>query len=914
MQTALIARPSLALERASYFARVRGTAMQTALIAVLRRPDGLFARVSRRREPFERPRPAGAAEAVSLAGHDPYAEEVIPLRDAPLARQGALALLPTSWDAVGRVTAFDAPTLAHVLNVLVHTLPDPEAVPDLPPLRFKEPPAPPQPTAAHPRAYQGTKTNPPKPQQPASVDLRPNLCVPRDVNRLLLRLAPLVTEAEPVLDRFDLLPGRFPRLLDDEGRPLDPYLQYCHRAGRESLHALPGPFRRGLLFWLRGCPWEGVRRALGLYWGLGLETNPPLLRCVGRLLATCLTPGALDWIELLLPQPPERRAALAELLVETKVAWEPVPPGLPELLEEVGRDTTDARFRHRVDALLRAVRRGEALDYLRAGFRLADEFDPDYDFDDVGVCDGFPLEAVRAFVRHVRRPPEPGEGTRDRYALTLWDCCARAPGFAPLLAADNWGGLEPDVAYEAVERFVRAAYLSPDDEEGLAWWHVLRARAADLFRFARDTGPPYRLKSLRYLGDLFWSHDDPAGLKRALDDCRTFLPRLCRSPFPINSFPDAVTALTTLAPAPWAEAAGAGDACWLKLEQWARRKNDAWLLGDGLGFLAARAGGWTARAFRSCPHYLCKAASVLGGLGQSLQHEVLHAWQAHPLTAAEIEVLPLRELVLSVEANRPAGVYNPVPRKASDFAHGRRELTPAQEERAGRLLRAGLDAARADLLHRLTLDRLARGLGPTDDSEPVRHALRLQGSVTDNRRGLRRFLRAYFGGRRTYLRDHPVNRRWLERRPWLDANLWANGVECCRDVPGYGPVRLSIEREPLEVLRLGTYVGSCLGVGGSMTDSAAAVLLDVNKRVLYARDAKGTVLARQLLTISEGGRLACHAVYPAAAGDELKRAFGDYDRAFAAALRVEVLAPGAEDETALLLSRSWWDDGAWDLR
>ena len=66
---------------------------------------------------------------------------------------------------------------------------------------------------------------------------------------------------------------------------------------------------------------------------------------------------------------------------------------------------------------------------------------------------------------------------------------------------------------------------------------------------------------------------------------------------------------------------------------------------------------------------------------------------------------------------------------------------------------------------------------------------------------------------------------------------------------------IRLEQDPLEVLKMGTYVGSCLGLGGGLTYSAAAALLDVNKQVLYARDEQGTVIARQLVAISDDNQL-----------------------------------------------------------
>jgi hypothetical protein len=135
------------------------------------------------------------------------------------------------------------------------------------------------------------------------------------------------------------------------------------------------------------------------------------------------------------------------------------------------------------------------------------------------------------------------------------------------------------------------------------------------------------------------------------------------------------------------------------------------------------------------------------------------------------------------------------------------------------------------------------------------------------------------------------------------------------EVPG-----LEIVDQPTPVLRLGTYVGSCLGLGGICAYSAVAVAMDVNKQVLYCRNSSGAVMARQVLAISEAEELVCFGVYPYGVARDLKQAFAEYDRAFARALGLSIHDPdavengGPSSEVALLLASHWWDDDAWDLR
>jgi hypothetical protein len=133
------------------------------------------------------------------------------------------------------------------------------------------------------------------------------------------------------------------------------------------------------------------------------------------------------------------------------------------------------------------------------------------------------------------------------------------------------------------------------------------------------------------------------------------------------------------------------------------------------------------------------------------------------------------------------------------------------------------------------------------------------------------------------------------------------------EVDGIGRLALRLERQPLEVLQLGTYVGSCLSLGGLCDYSAAAVVLDVNKQVVYARTRRGGVVARQLVAVSEDDRLVIFSVYPRSAPGPVKRLFAEYDRRFADALGLRLFTArrGATYTVAEILSERWWDDGAW---
>ena len=138
-----------------------------------------------------------------------------------------------------------------------------------------------------------------------------------------------------------------------------------------------------------------------------------------------------------------------------------------------------------------------------------------------------------------------------------------------------------------------------------------------------------------------------------------------------------------------------------------------------------------------------------------------------------------------------------------------------------------------------------------------------------------------------------------------------------------------------------------------MEYAAAAVVLDINKQVVYARDRHGAVVGRQLLAISQGDQLVCYSVYGNTSNKDLERVFRAFDMLFAAKLALPIfsdnapaiatdipfnnsdgdVAPNAEasdaaddddaeeatddaaadfGDVAMILSHEWWDDCAWD--
>jgi hypothetical protein len=235
---------------------------------------------------------------------------------------------------------------------------------------------------------------------------------------------------------------------------------------------------------------------------------------------------------------------------------------------------------------------------------------------------------------------------------------------------------------------------------------------------------------------------------------------------------------------------------------------------------------------------------------------------------------------------------------------------------------------------------------PADfDQEDLVYAAGITRDSEKNRRALRRLLTATLASdprdratrARAYVIDHPVTQRWLradpERRgafvgPWPQEQL---------ALPNGDLVELSAEDDPLEILRIGDYGASCLRRGGAFAYSAAALVLDAHRRVIYARRVgkDGTVerrpVARQIVALATGERATAGTYdrivrFPIYTGegsiDESEKAgahwvatFRRYVDKCGAALGIPLFREGDSDEewsVQLLLSQDVYED-RWEV-
>ena len=766
------------------------------LVGILRTEDALTARRVRRSRTVDFEDCNAVLDAFSEAGAPWYK-----FADSPLVPAEHSALL-ADWNRLADVVTPDAEAVRRVLTETVLEQPA-----FLPPVTAPSSPASIKPTAAHPRAFQGTKLKPPKPKSPDTHDWRPFLCDPRS-------LESVAAEAR-----------------------------------------LPDTFRTSLYPLVRAQGDAEVADLLSLYWAMGLDTNPERLAATAYLFSLQSTQNSRDWCRLVVSQPPEQWTILLCLLIESGTYAVVPPSSFGEILAEVlrGEDVP-----YRAYWILHGLTTQIDPAYLLTGYRLADACEKAYPFHRIRKSGFCTLQTLLKWGNYCLDADNFYPGT----LLSLWEECGLRNGLAECLEQAYCTQMTPNAAY----RFLRllenswAEWNEPPDDEADAKWAAVRPLMDDLIALVQSVPAAYQDKCVWHLIEYLYQWDDPSDLTAHLPAAFTLTRRLCCPPFAEKN--DATNPATDFIAGLSSELRerflAAPDTSFKRLEQACRRDNDASLVGRGTWALTRHQAEFSVDCFENDPARLFHAAKILGTLPAPMRGAVVQAFTVLPDETPRVALARLEDAVTTA---------------------------------------------------------LAQGFPPDARAQAEPHALQLQQLVRDNRKALRKFLAAHWEGRSDYRQTHPLTRRWLAAHLALDLEKWQAGVTLQAETETHGTLTLAIEQNPLEALKLGTYVGSCLGLGGAFTYSAVAVVLDINKQVAYARDKRGTVVGRQLVAVSEADQLVCYEVYPLNAQKELGTAFAEFDAQLASALGLPIYSRAeTEDyEIAHILSHDWWDDGAWDL-
>lgn len=162
------------------------------------------------------------------------------------------------------------------------------------------------------------------------------------------------------------------------------------------------------------------------------------------------------------------------------------------------------------------------------------------------------------------------------------------------------------------------------------------------------------------------------------------------------------------------------------------------------------------------------------------------------------------------------------------------------------------------------------------------------------------------------LRAEPQNQAFIARLAARGINPapWVDGIGARAVRIDNRELTLDIERDPLQIMRMGSAFETCLSPGAFNFFSTVANAADVNKRVLYARDGAGTIQVRCLMALTDDGHILTFHVYAHVNSDQAVAAVRGYVESLAAAMGTSVAARG---EISRLVAPSWYDDGPRDL-
>lgn len=838
-----------------------------------------------------------------------------PLEEIPESLLPHKKRLLASWAELSHYQASDSEALRHLLTVLLETrasfseggMPLPDLVPTAQEQTFRA-------TAAHPRAYKGTKTRPPKLRQPEPVDLRPYMDTAHNQNRLIGDSSTHLQKVLELLCQDGYDRERLNFILSAPVR-VEPYLAYHHGITDGAAPEMPALFSSHLLPLLKAISIEVIKTYLSLFHGLALHERPDVLPVFLALVS--LEPGKFisGWAKLIAAQTMERQAELACYLIESGITEHSPEIFTASDLARFNSMTSEDVYSHRLYYLFSALLEGSSKEYLFSGFHLANSFNPHFRFSDIGDCRDFPLEQVEELALYLDSDnPDiicPGR----YYSMSIWESCGRLKGLQHLIRQLPWQSLRPEAASSFLDMLKNFRYDDLDDDQISRKGDFVYRKAPALFETVCRIAPPYQDKFIDSVRELHWYWDGEDIIDKRYDELYALSERLSQKPFSEDTIiADVLFKLLDLDDREQQDRIiNAPDNCFRQMEKACRRSNDEYIIRKGLNAIRTAASDFSGNCFIHFPTSLFRAAKRLGTLSIFQRYKVMRYFNEHILMTTDWDKISADKAMKLLRPLIDEGLANPMPTKLRNWLAGTILLSEKQREKYLQMMRVKILQTKLDLLEHIARKNLAAGISVDSLAPDLEHALQMINTSNDNRRAFRRFLKALLEGNDKYILTHPLTLRWISKHPALNIELWSNGICISERLEDMGSVTLSVERDPLEALKLGTHVGSCLGLGGGLTYSALAVVLDFNKQVIYARDDRGRMLARQLVAISEDDRLVCFEVYPLSAYRRLKQLFREYDRRFAEALGIPLYIDSIEDEYSIvrILSERWWDDRPW---
>ena len=841
-----------------------------------------------------------------------------------------------AWSSLQRVSKIDGSTVANVLALMLSTVRTPKydekSQLSLALLNKVEPEIH-KATARHPRAYKGTKFKPPKYATSRDpIDIRPCLFNEELFRDLSSRFIFHWSAAKEILiDEWSLDEERLEGLFEKSNFTCHPYLRYWtpNFSSNQRLH-------EHFAFWLLPLAKDRAgwaNKLYNLFHRLDLSRHPLLLASVVYLERLSIEDNALfNWSEKLVHLPGKRRISFVEELVNSAVhTMDDV--SLPNDVLSQLSDTikNDEEFNKWLCWFLRSLKLGAQASYLLNGIKLFREFDrkelphvtqgkEDVDFQIIS-------DASYQFIVEE-------DIASNYFVLELWELGGLLPNFCHYIGKVIHSDFHRRCKYNLLTFF--HYFLNEQRDKLMTAWHSFLAYGLDEFcSRARRIEKKYHYKAADIFYDVYEGATPKSNFTELTHRAIQLVDRFCKPPFHINNNGKQALSLLTeiLSGLQWKRVLGFPDNVLISLERACSYANHQGLIARGLRAFINENSETFLDLWEQEPKSLIKLLLSLANLEYLKRRKAIRDGLSSSLSdiaRADDETL----LTMLGEVGNDDLWHGLASKRLKEHVAG--HLTLETNSLRGHLerLRSKAKALTIRVIGKCAKELLSSEYPEANDVDEAEiHAMAFPRMVWENGRILRRFLRAHWRGDNRFIRQHPKTKAWLAKHPKLNLRRWMSNFTINAKHSKFGKISLTTEKNPLEVLRMGSYARSCLGLGGGFTDSAAAALLDINKHVVYGRAESGKVVGRQLIAITEKDELAVFHIYVNEEDKELKSIFAKFDYAFAQYLGTEVLTHCRKDcptflagsdyceecevneyEIATILSHDWYDDEIWEPR
>ncbi len=771
----------------------------------------------------------------------------------------------------------------------------------------------------HPRAFKGTKFQRPTGKSPGLLDIREILMDSKNLDRLLMKLWPFRHQASHILNEWNCPIEGLKELIQHDTPPtaFEMKLKYPG-IPTNAKFLISKLFNEEIMPILLNEHLDAVQIALRLYHLFDLEKNVALKNCLCRLLLLSTNKAiTLRWLIDVAHIDKKNLLPTLVLIINSEIFNPTLPNNTIALINNLSDKISTHFYPLWAQMALDCLKQGYPAQTIDEYIQLALEANGEENVIKYGFFYQLPstfYECSASVISSALKLQEDHD-TPGFTCLNLWHNCNLLEGLHQVLHQAQQLNFTKKQFTIYIKLFAQTYYWH-DDENGLPEkWLMLKKFLPKIQEHIQKIQCNYTKKWFDIFTDCISRH-------KTADDNKFLLAlalatKLSQTPYLTHSdCKNTLSALTNMIPIIDSDRIlTLPHEFFTLIDKVGKKRNESKLIACGLSAISELEPEFCFEALTHSPKKFISVLKIIGPISWNNKSLVIKNFKQHPVFIADYKTLlqQLDKMIEFVDQQTISRQYNPIAKALRTHITGIKVLSNHQLERHLNKLQVNLTAFKLQALEECSTLFLQGNFEAENlHSKNINHALKLYHSLErhESKKAFKRFLEHYLkDGSTTYRDQHPLNQQWLKQHPSLNLQGWHDGLKDFeRD-----HLTLTIEHDPLEVLKLGTYVGSCFGLGGIWSESAVAILLDINKHVLYARNSSGIVVARQVIAISDNNELVPFEVYPVSTSKKVKEIFYEYNRHFAAELQLPIFKNNESNDyhISLILGKNWWDDGAY---